>query len=66
MPVIPETPEEKRAREERAAYRRAHPEEWPIRVYRLGEEPDDDLSDTTAAAERDVAGPRPGGDRPES
>ncbi len=47
MPIVPETPEEKREREERAACRRAHPEEWPIRVYRLGEEPDDNLSDTT-------------------
>jgi len=52
MPIVPETPEEKREREERAAARRAHPEDWPIRVYRLGEEPDDDLSETTTMAER--------------
>jgi hypothetical protein len=26
--------------------------DWPIRVYRLGEEPADDLRDTTTAAER--------------
>jgi hypothetical protein len=25
---------------------------WPVRVYRLGEEPDDDLSATTTAEER--------------
>jgi hypothetical protein len=45
MPIVPETPEEKREREERAAYRRAHPEEWPIRVYRPDEKPEDDLKD---------------------
>lgn len=39
---------EDRERKERAAARRS----WPIRVYRLGEEPDDDLSATTTAAER--------------
>jgi hypothetical protein len=26
--------------------------DWPIRAYRLGEEPDDDLSATTTMAER--------------
>lgn len=41
-------PMEDRERKERAAARRS----WPIRVYRLGEEPDDDLSATTTAAER--------------
>ena len=39
---------EDRARKERAAARKS----WPIRVYRLGEEPDDDLSATTTATER--------------
>ena len=39
---------EDRERKERAAARGS----WPIRVYRLGEEPDDDLSGTTTAAER--------------
>jgi hypothetical protein len=28
------------------------PSRWPIRVYRLGEEPGDDLSAVTTAAER--------------
>jgi hypothetical protein len=37
-----------RARAERRAARRS----WPIRVYKLGEEPPDDLSATTTAAER--------------
>lgn len=32
----------------RAATRR----DWPIRAYRLGDEPDEDLSATTSAAER--------------
>jgi hypothetical protein len=35
-------------RKARAAARRS----WPIRVYNLGEEPDEDLSATTTAAER--------------
>jgi hypothetical protein len=35
-------------RKARAAARRS----WPIRAYRLGEEPDDDLSATTTATER--------------
>jgi hypothetical protein len=37
--------------EERAA-RRAARASWPIRVYRLGNEPGDDLSSTTTAEER--------------
>jgi hypothetical protein len=37
-----------RAREARRAARH----NWPIRVYKLGEEPADDLSATTTAAER--------------
>ena len=37
-----------RARAERRAARR----DWPIRVYKLGEEPSDDLSATTTAEER--------------
>ncbi len=41
-------PMEDRERKLRAAARRS----WPIRVYRLGEEPDDDLSATTTASER--------------
>jgi hypothetical protein len=52
MPVTPETREEKRIREEHAAIRRAHPEDWPSRVYNLGKEPDEDLSETTTMAER--------------
>ncbi|MDP9120216.1 MAG: hypothetical protein M3O15_02430 [Acidobacteriota bacterium] len=36
----------------RAAARAAAPERWPIRVYRLGEEPSEDLSATTTPAER--------------
>jgi hypothetical protein len=36
------------ARKERAAARKS----WPIRVYRLGYEPDEDLSDITTATER--------------
>jgi hypothetical protein len=40
--------DEDRERKARAAARRS----WPIRVYRLGEEPDEDLSDTTTASER--------------
>ena len=28
------------------------PSKWPLRVYRLGEEPGDDLSATTTLAER--------------
>ena len=39
---------EDRERKARAAARKS----WPIRVYRLGEEPDDDLSATTTASER--------------
>lgn len=39
---------EDQKRKARAAARK----DWPIRVYRLGEEPDDDLSATTTAAER--------------
>ena len=35
-----------------ASQRRAARESWPARVYRLGEEPGDDLSATTTAAER--------------
>jgi hypothetical protein len=42
------TPKEDRDRKARAAARRS----WPVRVYRLGEEPDDDLSTSTTAAER--------------
>jgi hypothetical protein len=42
-----ETPED-RERKARAAARKS----WPIRVYRLGEEPDEDLSATTTASER--------------
>jgi len=34
------------------AARRAARRDWPIRVYRLGDEPADDLSATTTAAER--------------
>lgn len=37
-----------RARAERRAARR----NWPIRVYKLGQEPPDDLSATTTAEER--------------
>ena len=37
-----------RERATRAEARRS----WPIRKFRLGEEPDDDLSDTTTAKER--------------
>jgi hypothetical protein len=48
MAPIQETPEEERERKERAAARK----DWPIRVYRLGEEPDEDLSETTTASER--------------
>jgi hypothetical protein len=36
------------ARAARAAARR----DWPIRIHKLGEEPPDDLSATTTAAER--------------
>lgn len=36
---------------ERAA-RAAARKDWPVRVYRLGEEPPDDLRATTTAAER--------------
>ncbi len=39
---------EDRERKARAEARKS----WPIRVYRLGEEPDDDLSATTTATER--------------
>lgn len=35
-------------RSERAAARRG----WPVRVFRLGEEPEDDLRASTTAAER--------------
>jgi hypothetical protein len=41
----------RRGEEERAA-RRAARASWPIRVYRLGNEPGDDLSSTTTAEER--------------
>ena len=44
MGKFPEDPD----RKARAAARRS----WPIRVYNLGEEPDEDLSATTTAAER--------------
>lgn len=37
-----------RERKARAAARKS----WPVRVYRLGEEPDDDLTTTTTATER--------------
>ncbi len=40
------------ANKERAAARAAAPDEWPIRVFRLGEEPSEDLSATTTAAQR--------------
>ena len=39
---------EESARAARAEARRS----WPIRKFRLGEEPDDDLSNTTTAKER--------------
>ena len=39
---------EERERAARAEARRS----WPIRTFRLGEEPDDDLSATTTAKER--------------
>jgi len=39
---------EEEARRARAAVRK----DWPIRVYKLGEEPPEDLSATTTAAER--------------
>ena len=42
-----ENPED-RDRKARDAARRS----WPIRAYRLGEEPDDDLSATTTITER--------------
>ena len=32
--------------------RRARRASWPVRIYRLGEEPSDDLSDSTTAEER--------------
>jgi hypothetical protein len=35
-------------RRQRAAARRA----WPVRTYRLGDEPDDDLTSSTTPAER--------------
>lgn len=41
-------PSEGRERRARAAARKS----WPVRVYRLGEEPDEDLSATTTATER--------------
>jgi len=41
--MVPEPP---------AAQRRARRAEWPIRVYRLGEEPGDDLSARTTPAQR--------------
>ena len=44
MGKFPEDPD----RKARAAARRS----WPIRVYNLGEEPDEDLSATTTAGER--------------
>ena len=39
---------EERERKKRAEARKS----WPVRRYRLGEEPDDDLSATTTATER--------------
>lgn len=39
---------EERERAARAEARRS----WPVRKFRLGEEPDDDLSETTTARER--------------
>jgi hypothetical protein len=38
--------------DDEAALRRAARARWPIRRFRLGEEPPDDLSDVTTAAER--------------
>jgi hypothetical protein len=35
-----------------AALRRAARAQWPVRRFRLGEEPPDDLSDVTTPAER--------------
>ena len=35
-----------------ASARAAARKNWPIRIFRLGEEPSDDLSGTTTAAER--------------
>jgi len=35
-----------------AALRRAARAQWPVRRFRLGDEPPDDLSDVTTAAER--------------
>jgi hypothetical protein len=40
------------ADKKRAAVRAAAPDQWPIRVFRLGEEPSEDLSATTTAAQR--------------
>ncbi len=37
--------------EQHAARARAR-SDWPVRTFKLGEEPSDDLSDTTTAAER--------------
>jgi len=39
---------EERTREQRRAARAA----WPVRGYRLGEEPDDDLAKSTTARQR--------------
>ncbi len=41
--MVPEPP---------VAQRRARRAEWPVRVYRLGEEPGDDLSAETTPAQR--------------
>jgi hypothetical protein len=38
--------------EERAAARRRNPERWPVRAYRLGEEPETDPLDTSTVDER--------------
>jgi hypothetical protein len=35
-----------------ARLRAAHRVDWPVRKYRLGSEPSDDLSDQTTAAQR--------------
>lgn len=40
------------ARDPESAARAASRKNWPIRVYRLGEEPPDNLLATTTAAER--------------
>lgn len=40
------------AAERDAAERKAARRHWPVRLYRLGDEPGDDLSATTTAVER--------------